>query len=224
MWYNLIDIIIILKCGENMNFKEEMKTFENTDSKYVYISKIGNVPILFTAAHTMTQLFDDGTVKLAEPCTKAICMYLNKYCNTSYLIKIKDTGSDSNKDNHDDFKNELIKIVKDNNIKLVIDLHGANKDRNFDVEFGTLNNLTADFSTIKELEEAFLENNIINIKHNEPFKGGAITQYLYNIKDVDVIQLEINGNFRDFDSIENLKQLCNALICFIKQYAEYTKY
>jgi len=148
-------------------------------------------------------------------------MYLNKYCNTSYLVKIKDTGIDSNKDNHDDFKNELIKIVKENNIKLVIDLHGANKDRNFDVEFGTLNNLTADFSTIKELEESFLENNISNIKHNEPFKGGAITQYLYNMKDVDVVQLEINRKFRDLENCENLKQFCNALISFIKQYVEY---
>lgn len=204
-----------------MNFKEEMEFFEQIDSDDIYISKIGNVPILFTAAHSMTQIFDDGEVKLAEPFTKAICLYLSKYVGTSYLIKIKDTGLDSNKDNHDEFKSKLIKMVRDNNIKLVIDLHGANKDRNFDVEFGTLNNLTVDFSTIKELEEAFLENNILNIKYNEPFKGGAITQYLYNIKEVDVIQLEINGNFRNIENIENLERLCNSLKKFIKQYNEY---
>ena len=205
-----------------MDFKEEITVYENTDSQDVYISKIGTVPILFTAAHTMTQFFDNGTIKLAEPYTKAICMYLNQHCNTSYLIKIKDTGMDSNRDNHDDFKKELVKIVRDNNIKLVIDLHGAKMERNFDIEFGTLNNLTADFSTIKELEEAFLENNITNIEHNEPFKGGAITQYLYNFKDVDVIQLEINGRFRDLNNIENLEQLCDALMCFINQYVNYT--
>lgn len=204
-----------------MNFKEEMEFLENTDSKCVYISKIGEVPILFTAAHTMTQVFSNRTIKVAETYTKAICMYLNKYCNTSYLIKIKDTGMDSNRDNHDDFKKELIKIVRDNSIKLVIDLHGANRNRDFDVEFGTLNNLTADFSTIRELEEAFLENSITNIKHNEPFKGGAITQYLYNIKDIDVIQLEINGNFRDLNN-DNLERLCNSLMFFIKQYVDYT--
>lgn len=211
-----------MKSGEKMNFKEEMEFFENYESKYDYISKIGDVPVLFTAAHTMIQHFDDGTIKLAEPYTKAIAMYVNKHCNTSYLIKIKDTGIDSNRDNHDDFKTELIKIVRENNIKLVIDLHGARKERDFDVEFGTLNNLTADFSTIKEFEEAFLENGIKNIKHNEPFKGGAITQYLYNIKDVDVIQLETNGNLRDLENIERLNQLCDAIVSFINQYIDYT--
>ena len=205
-----------------MNFKEEIEFFENFESQNIYISKIGNVPILFTAPHTMYQNLNDGTKKWGETYTKAICMYLNKYCNTSYLIKLKDTGIDSNRDNHDEFKNELIKIVKENNIKLVIDLHGAKSERNFDVELGTLNNLTADFSTIKEFEEAFIENNILNVKHNDPFKGGAITQYLYNLKDVDVIQLEINGNFRDLEQIDNLKKLCNALISFINQYIEYT--
>lgn len=204
-----------------MIFKEEINNLENlnTDNDYVY--KIGEVPILFTAVHTMNQTFETGKVKLSEPYTKAIGLYLNKYCNTSYLIKIKDTGIDSNRDNHDEFKDELIKIVKENNIKLVIDLHGASKDRDFDIEFGTLNNLTADFSTIKELEEAFYENGIKNIKHNEPFKGGAITQYLFNIKDVDVIQLEINRNFRNIDNSENLKLVCDALVSFVKQYTEY---
>lgn len=205
-----------------MNFKEEIEMFENYQSNSDYILKIGTVPVLFTAAHTMKQILDNDNIKLSEPYTKAIALYLNKYCNTSYLIKIKDTGIDSNKDNNDEFKKELIKIVKENNIKLVIDLHGASKDRDFDVEFGTMNNLTADFSTIKELEEAFSENNITNIKHNDPFKGGAITQYLYNIEDVDVVQLEINKKYRDLENIDNLESLCKSLINFINQYVEYT--
>ena len=204
-----------------MSFKEEMEFFENIESDEIYISKIGNNPILFISAHTMPQ-FINGNFKNAEPYTKAICIYLNKYCDTSYLIKIKDTGVDSNRDNHDDFKKELIKIVKENNIKLVIDLHGSKKEREFDVEFGTLNNLSADFSTIKELEEAFLENNVLNIEHNNPFKGGAITQYLYNLKDVDVIQLEINENYRDLSKEENLENICKSLIKFINQYIDYT--
>lgn len=204
-----------------MTFEEEITELEKTDSSNHYICKVGKVPILFTAAHTMNQTLEDGTIKLSEPYTKAIGLYLNKYCNTSYLIKIKDTGIDSNRDNHDEFKSELIKIVKENNIKLVIDLHGASKERDFDIEFGTLNNLTAAFSTIKELEEAFYENGIKNIKHNEPFKGGAITQYLFNVKTVDVIQLEINRNFRNLDGNENLKLVCDSLVSFVSQYNEY---
>ena len=120
-----------------------------------------------------------------------------------------------------DFKEDLVNFVKDNNIKFVIDLHGDNHNRDFDVEFGTMNNLTADISTIKELEEAFVHNGIVNIEQNSPFKGGAITQYLYNIKDVEVIQLEINGRYRDIEHIDELENLCKSLIYFIEEFVNY---
>ena len=122
---------------------------------------------------------------------------------------------------YNDYKQELIRLVKENNIKLVIDLHGASIDRDFDVEFGTLNNLTADYSTKNELKEAFTENGIKNVAMNDPFKGGAITQYLYNLKDVNIIQLEINYKFRDCNNLEMLNKLIKSLGSFIEQYISY---
>lgn len=201
-----------------MEFEKEINELEGLEFSDDYIIKKGSVPILFTAVHTMKQKREDNSIKLNEPYTKAIALYLNKYADVNIMIKIKDTGIDSNKDNNDEFKIELIKFIKDNNIKLVIDLHGANKTRDFDIEFGTLNNLSADYSTIKELEEAFLENNIHNIYHNDPFKGGAITQTIYFEEDIDVIQMEINSKYRDYKNLENLEKLINSLNNFIKQY------
>lgn len=206
-----------------MTFKEEINKLENLEFDSDFIIKKGNKPILFSAPHTMMQLKEDGSYKLSEPYTKAIALYLNEHLDVSSFIKINDTGLDSNKDNHDDYKKELIRFIKKNNIKLVIDLHGSKKERDFDIEFGTLNNLTADYSTIKELEEAFIENDIKNIKHNNPFTGGAITKYLYGLKDVDVIQLEINAKYRDYNNIDNLEKLCKSLENFINQYNQYIK-
>lgn len=204
-----------------MSFKEEICKLEEFNGLFDYLLVKGEIPVLITAPHTMEQVKKDGSIKYSEPFTKAIAMYLNKVCSSSYLIKVKDTGLDSNRDNHDEFKDDLIKFVKDNDIKLVIDLHGADHNRDFDVEFGTMNNLTADFSTIKELEEALRHNGIVNIEHNNPFKGGAITQYLYNVKDVEVIQLEINGRYRDAEHIDDLENLCKALIYFIEEFVNY---
>ena len=201
-----------------MDFEEEINRYEELHFDSYYVIKIGNVPILFTAVHTMNQVKDDKSIKFRESYTKAIAFYLNKYANVSCIVKIKDTGCDSNRDNHDEFKQELIKFVKENNISLVIDLHGSKKERDYDIEFGTLNNLSADYSTIKELEESFVENGIKNIIHNNPFKGGAITQYLFNLKNVDVIQLEINQKFRDSNNISNLEILCKSFIDFINHY------
>lgn len=204
-----------------MNFQEKIKQYEKINGLFEYILIKGEIPVLITAVHTMEQIRKDGSIKPAETFTKAIAMYLNEVCSVSCFVKIIDTGLDSNRDNHDEVKNDLVNFVKDNNIKLVIDLHGADHNRDFDVEFGTMNNLTADFSTIKELEEALKHNGIVNIEHNNPFKGGAITQYLFNEKDVDVIQLEINGRFRDAKHIDDLENLCNSLIYFIKEYVNY---
>ena len=199
-----------------MIFKDEINELENLKFNDDYIIKKGTIPILFTAPHTMQQIRDDGSIKLSEPYTKAIALYLNKYFNVNCMIKINDTGLDSNKDNRDEFKIELLRFIKDNNIKLVIDLHGSAKSRNFDIEFGTLNNLSAGFSTIKELEEAFTENGISNIIYNDPFKGGAITEYVYGLKDIDVIQIEINGKYRDYSNLEELERLIKFFENFIK--------
>ena len=202
-------------------FEHEINELENLKCENDSMILKGNVPILFSAPHTMHQSKEDGTIKLKEPYTKAIALYLNKYCNTYATVKNNDTGIDSNRDNYDKYNVEMRRLIKENNIKLVIDLHGASKARDFDLEFGTLNNLSADFSTIKELEEAFAENGISNINHNDPFKGGAITQGIYALDDVDVIQIEINGKYRDYNNIKELEKIILSLQKFIEQYNEY---
>ena len=205
-----------------MSFESEINELELMSFDSDYIIKKGSIPILFTAPHTMEQIREDGSIKPKEGYTKGIALYLNKYYDVNAMIKINDTGLDPNRDNRDKFKIELLRFIKDNNIRLVIDLHGSSYERDFDLEFGTLNNITAEYSTLKELEEAFIENGITNITYNDPFKGGAITQYIYGLKDVDVIQIEINGRYRDYSNIENLEKLCNSFANFIKQYKEYT--
>lgn len=204
-----------------MNFNDEINKFELLKINDDFIILNGEVPILFSAPHTMKQARRNGTSKACEPYTKAISLFLNEHCKTYAIIKNNDTGVDSNRDNHDRYNVEMRRLIRENNIKLVIDLHGASKDRDFDVEFGTLNNLSADFTTIKELEEAFTENGIANITHNTPFKGGAITNGLYGFTDVDVIQLEINGKFRDYNNLELLEKLIKSFEKFVNQYNEY---
>lgn len=204
-----------------MSFEAEINELEALEFDGDFVIKKGIIPILFTAPHTMKQVREDGSVKVSEPYTKAIALYLNKHFDVNCMVKLKDTGLDSNKDNDDEFKTELLRFIKENNIRLVIDLHGSDKSREFDVEFGTLNNLSADFSTIREFEEAFTENGIKNVQHNDPFKGGAITKYIYGIEDVEAIQIEINGKYRDYTNLEELEKLIKSFENFITQYKEY---
>ena len=166
----------------------------------------------------MMQLKENGKYKKSEPYTKAIAMYVAKVTDCFYLIKNKDTGVDSNSMENDTFKSMLLDNIKDNDIKLVIDLHGAKEDRDFDIELGTLNNLSCDYSTVNELIDSFHENGVFDIKINNPFKGGAITQKVFSETNCDVIQIEINASFRKIDDYSKIELVCNSLIKFIDQY------
>ena len=203
--------------------KQELINLENKIIDKDIYYKEGNKKIILTSPHTMKQIKSDGTIKLSEPFTKAINMYISNKLNTYSLIKINDTGIDPNSETEEEFKIKLLKIIKDNDIKLVIDIHGASSDRPFDVEFGTLNNLSADYSIIKELKEAFEENGINNIEINNPFKGGGITKYIYGNTEIDVIQIEINGNYRNPENGDKIILIVNSLIKFIEQYDIITK-
>lgn len=145
---------------------------------------------------------------------------LQKKTSSFCLVKNKDTGIDSNRSDDDDFKSMLLDNIKDNAIKLVIDLHGASREREFNVEIGTLNNLTTDYATVNELIDAFNEQGIFLIEMNEPFKGGSITKKVYFETECDVLQIEINGWYRDLENSEKMKQVGDALINFINQYVE----
>lgn len=199
-------------------FKEKILEYEQNYNDLTYIARTGKIPVILTAAHTMTQLKQNGEYKASEPYTKAIAMYVAENTECFFLIKNKDTGIDSNHVENDAFKNMLLDNIKDNDIKLVIDLHGAKSEREFDVELGTLNNLSSDYSTIEELIDAFNENKISNIEVNIPFKGGEITKKVFFETDCDVIQIEINRIFRNIEDSNKIEQICNSLISFIEQY------
>lgn len=193
--------------------------YENSSEAIIYFK--GYLPVLITAPHTMEQIKSDGTLKYGEPYTKGLAKYISETIGTHYLIKTIDTGIDANSVEHEEFKHKLLKIIKENNIKLVVDLHGAKKERDFDVEFGTLNNLSADYSTINKLKDSFINNGVKNIELNKPFKGGGITKSIYFNTDIDVIQIEINGKFRDSNDMKAIEDICNSLIDFIKEYCNY---
>lgn len=201
-----------------MTFKEEIDKLENSKTESTYLVKKGTVPIILTAAHTMKQRKKDGTIKLNEPFTKAIAKYVSNKTDCSYLIKQKATKIDSNWEELDDFKLLLERFIHEHGVKLLIDIHGASSKREFDVELGTLNNLSVRQSTIRNLRNSFFENGIYEIVLNEPFKGGGITKYIFGKTEIDVIQIEINGKYRNINNAENMERICNALIKFIRKY------
>ncbi len=203
-----------------MDFDKIINDYENNIKVLSYIIKEGKVPVILTAVHTVPKQKEDK-IKYNEPYTAAICQYVGNTINSYYMIKAIDNGIDSNSTTIDDFKELLNHKIQKNNIKLLIDIHGAALERDFDVEFGTLKNMTIDINTQNTLKDCFNNNGISNIKYNEPFYGGGITKHIYENNDIDIIQIEINKRFRDCNDLDKCKSICDSLIDFIKIYSNY---
>lgn len=197
------------------NFSTEIKNLEHEKSS-TYEMIVGTIPVILVSAHGIGQKKRSGKFKLAEPYTRGIAKYVSEKTGCFYLVKNQDTGVDPNKENHDEFKTFLTEIISRNHIKLMVDLHGAKKDREFDVEIGTLNGESASPELVEKLIKNFKQQGIKNIAENNPFKGGDITKTVHEATGIDCIQLEINYDYRNIRKIRNLNKICKALTKFIK--------
>ena len=196
------------------NFLTQIKQLEG-DYSDTYDIKKGSVPVILTSAHGIEQKKRGGRIKLAEPFTRGIARYVSKKTGCYYLIKNEDTGMDPNRQNDDDFKAILCDLIEKNHIKMVIDLHGAKKEHNFDVEVGTLNGESADAKIVDKLVEFLRRNGIGNIVVNDPFKGGDIIRTVHDKTGVNCMQLEINRSYRSIHKINNMRKICKALSMFV---------
>lgn len=196
------------------SFSAQIRKLENGDNTYEI--KTGDCPVIITSAHGIQQKKRNNNYKLAEPLTRGIAKYVSRKTECYYLVKNEDTGVDPNKNNKDEFKAILTDLIVKNRIELVIDLHGARKERDFDVEIGTLDGEMAKQETIDRLVACLKEVGIRRIVLNNPFKGGQITQTAFKNNKIECIQLEINQNYRNIRKITNLHKICRALIKFVK--------
>lgn len=173
-----------------MTFKDEIKDYEFSNSPYII--KMGLTPIIIVTPK----------INKNESFAKTIAKYVSNKTESSFLINIQEQTLDDN------FKPILLNLINNQNIKLLISITIDTKDNGFDLEIETSKNLNAIFPVIKQLETSFKNNHvktIYNKNYHEEFK--------YN--SVDIIQIIINPKYLYVDNLENI---CNALINFINQY------
>ena len=87
--------------------KEQLLKYEYKEIKDSIYYKEGTIPILLSSPHTMEQIKEDGNIKLPEPFTKAIHMYISNTLDTYSIIKINDTGIDPNSETEEEYKQRI---------------------------------------------------------------------------------------------------------------------
>ena len=202
------------------DFQRQIFQLERDNTSELIHFEKGNLPILLSAPHTVNFLKEDGNFKMREGYTKAIVKYLALKTGAFLMIKKNSDGIDPNKSEMEDYKRRLLEIIEQHQIQLVLDIHGAASHHDFAIEIGSLDGASAKKQTIESLKLNLKDQGITSVAENNPFKGGGITKTVHSNTKIEVLQLEINRDYRDLSHPEKLFYLCKSLENFLKSFPQ----
>lgn len=171
----------------------------------------GTIPILVSAPHAVNHYRDDA-VKKADLYTGGIVRYLHELTSCHIIYSSRYSEADPNYDPQQDcdYKKKLTEYIEENDIRLVIDIHGAAADKPYAVELGTIDDEDSSLCGRKFVaklindvflkEFAYIDSPLKDIKKNTIFNArniDTITNFVSTQLGVPAIQLEINGTYRD---------------------------
>ena len=206
--------------AELSDFHQQIFQLERDNTSELIHFEKGTAPILLSAPHTVNFLKEDGNFKMREGYTKAIVKYLAQKTGAFILIKENSDGIDPNKPEMENYKRQLLEVIKNYQIQLVLDIHGAASHHDFALEIGSLDGVSAKPQTVESLKNALKNQGIAPVAENNPFKGGGITKTVHGNTNIEVLQLEINRNYRDLTHPEKLFHLCKSLENFLKSFPQ----
>ena len=202
------------------DFQRQIFQLERENTPELIHFEKGTVPILLSAPHTVNFLKEDGNFKMREGYTKAIVKYLAQKTGAFLMIKENSDGIDPNKLEMENYKHQLLEVINKYQIQLVLDIHGAASHHDFAIEIGSLDGVSARTQTIESLKTALKNQGIAPVSENSPFKGGGITKTVHGNTNIEVLQLEINRDYRDLTHPEKLFYLCKSLEKFLKSFPQ----
>lgn len=203
------------------------KEFENPEIDKIHNLKIesfkyklGKTPVLVSAPHSTTQI-RNGKEKAKEIYTGAYAKFISKQTGASYIYKSFNNNDDANYDIISDYKTKILDIIKEKNIKLLIDIHGASDKHEFDIDIATNNYKNVNRNITEKLKMYLEKNNIKNVYIDDTFKAdkiNTICYYISNKIDIPCIEIEITKKYREYEKKENMYNIINGISEFIKEF------
>jgi hypothetical protein len=173
------------------------------DPYFAYVP--GTIPVLVSAPHgTKHFRAAEGRWRGEDAYTSSLAIELGRLTGAHVLYARNKAREDANNDMDGAYKQFLAKVVKEKGIRFVLDLHGAEGDRPFDVDVGVRESTVAACScpTYRGIvEETFsgFEAQLFN-QHFSARSEGTITSFARNKLGIEAAQIEINANDRIVES------------------------
>lgn len=176
----------------------------------------GTLPIILSAPHAVKQC-RNGKIKEEDKLTGAIVEYLCMKTGINGIIRTCNYNDDPNYENSGEalkYKEAILKLIKEKNIRLLIDVHGCTNQHGFDIELGTNygENIDNDESYIEILKQEFSQLGKVAI--DEEFKAErttTVSNFIHKNSGIPCIQIEISTKFRKEQLVEMLKVFESAI-------------
>ena len=181
----------------------------------------GDIPILISAPHSVRQI-RDNKIKAQDIMTGSIVDYIQEKTN---CFSITNICFDNNDPNYDDvkkcfYKQEIIKIIKENNIKLIFDIHGLDLKKDSLIDICT--NENSDLVDRLDILEFIVNNFHLNFKNydkkvslNKYYKADkefCICNYISKNFCIPCVELELNKLLRNPYNENDFKFFVNKMI------------
>lgn len=161
----------------------------------------GRVPILFSAPHTVKQM-RDGEMKERDGITGGITEYLCQFFGAFGVIRTWNDADDPNyaQDKVSErYRQQIIKLVKDNDIKWVFDVHGILGKYGIDIDLGVNEgrNVACDLNMIKKMVSLWPQELVVKI--DEPFQAlspWTVSNYVHRMTGANCVQMELSTKVR----------------------------
>lgn len=183
----------------------------------------GQLPVLVSAPHAVRHV-RQKKIKMSDEFTGSIAYLVSKLTGCHGLAATKLYGGDPNVDNPCIYKDKLVEICKREKIKCIIDIHGAARERNFDVDFGTNSgkNLVGSKVIVEIMTQNFQHFGLNSISTDYFPAAGAntIANYVARELQIPALQIEINKQFRvPGQNPQGFHRLLGALVESVKALA-----
>lgn len=181
----------------------------------------GSGGVLISCPHSIDQI-RDGMLKPRELYSGALCKLIHQHTNCHAIYKYHNDGIDDNFVLHTKYKENIGKIIREENIKLVIDIHGmvgskSSRYRGYDIELGTDKgrNLLGHEKISQNMICIFNKYGLGQVAVDKKFKASrkhTISKYVATNFKTPAIQVEISGDFRNAVDygVENIKKLLDS--------------
>jgi len=180
----------------------------------------GQIPVLVSAPHAVRH-YRQKRIKPSDEFTGSIACLLNQLTGCHTLAVTKLYGGDPNFDHPCIYKDFLADICRRHRLKLVIDLHGAAREHDFDIDIGAVNgaSLLGQNKILQRLVTSLEDAGLTRISQNyfSTANENIITLFAARELGIPALQLEINKMYRvPHQNGSAYCRLVAALVIFIR--------